>query len=136
MPRMKKLDPEKYRDNPVVVAGYLTEAFEENDLPTVLDALQLVMRAQNVRALAEITGLRRENLYRIARGKMGPLFSTILALFAGLDVRFVVQPLPPRDKPPRPKLGRPPVRNKAPKTKRQAARERSLKSIARSNPVD
>jgi probable addiction module antidote protein len=127
----KKLDPKKYRDNPAAIAEYLTDAFEKNDLIAVLGAMQSVLQAQNVQALSEITGLRRENLYRTFRGKADPLFSRILSLFAVLDVRFVVQPLPLREKPPRPKLGRPPSSKKALKTKRQAARERSLKASAR-----
>jgi probable addiction module antidote protein len=132
----KKLDPKKYRDNPTAIAGYLTESFEKNDLATALDAIRSVMRAQNVQALSEFTGLRRDNLYRTFRGKADPLFSRILAIFAGLDIRFVVQPLPLREKPPRPKLGRPPSSKKGLKTKRQAGRERSLKALARSNPRD
>jgi probable addiction module antidote protein len=130
MPRMKKLDPKKYRDNPGAIAEYLTEAFEKNDLGTALRAIQSVMQAQNVQALSEVSGLRRDSLYRSFRGKADPLFSRVLSLFAGLDVRIAMQPLQPREKPPRPKLGRPP-RTRGLKTKRQAARERSLKALAR-----
>jgi probable addiction module antidote protein len=112
MPRVKKLDPERYRDNPTAIAEYLTESFEKNDLHTALVAMQAVLRAQNVQALSEATGLRRDNLYRTFRGNADPLFSRILTLLEGLDVRITVQPLPPKEKPPRPKLGRPPFRAK------------------------
>jgi probable addiction module antidote protein len=132
MPRAKRLDPKKYRDNPTAIAEYLTESFEKNDIHVALIAIRAVLRAQNVQALSEVTGMRRENLYRTFRGKADPLFSRILTLLAGLDVRFVVQSLPPKEKPPRPKLGRPPSRTKGLKTKQQAARKRSLKALARS----
>jgi probable addiction module antidote protein len=108
MPRTKRLDPLEYRDNPTAIAQYLTEAFAKNDLRLALEALKAVLQAQNVTALSEVTGLRRDSLYRTLRGKADPLFSRILTLFAGLDVRFAVEPLPAKKKPARPKLGRPP----------------------------
>ena len=58
----KELDPEHYRDNPTVIANYLTEVIEKNDLEILVRAIGNVMRAQNVKALSEETGLRRENL--------------------------------------------------------------------------
>ena len=137
MPRAKKLDLEKYRNNPKAIADYLTEAFEKNDLGAAVIAIKSVMSAQNVQELSEITGMRREALYRTFGGQANPLFGRILTLFAGLDVRFVVHPLPPKEKPPRAKLGRPPsgeVKKKATrKAKRQAALKRSLKALARAN---
>jgi probable addiction module antidote protein len=105
--RPKKLDPKKYRDNPSAIAQYLTEAFDKNDLGVILKAIQSVMRAQNVQELSEITGLRRDNLYRTFRGAADPLLSRVLTLLAGLDVRIVLHPLEPREKSPRPKPGRP-----------------------------
>jgi probable addiction module antidote protein len=108
MPSAKRLDPEKYRNNPTAISQYLTEAFEKNDLGVILKAIQSVMRAQNVQELSEVTGLRRENLYRTFKGAVDPLFSRVLTLLAGLDVRVVLVPLPAREKPTRPKRGRPP----------------------------
>jgi probable addiction module antidote protein len=107
VPRPTRLDPKKYRDNPSAIASYLTDAFEKNDLGVILKAIQSVMRAQNVQELSEITGLRRDNLYRTFRGAADPLLSRVLTLLAGLDVRIVLYPLEPRNKPPRPKSGRP-----------------------------
>jgi probable addiction module antidote protein len=107
VPQATKLDPKKYRDNPSAIAQYLTEAFEKNDLGVILKAIQSVMRAQNVQELSEITGLRRDNLYRTFRGAADPLLSRVLTLLAGLDVRIVLHPLSPRKKPPRPTSGRP-----------------------------
>jgi hypothetical protein len=70
------------------------------------DALKFIMRAQNVRAAAEATGMRRDGLYKTFTGKKDPQLSRVLGLFQGLDVRIVVKPLPARQKLPRPKLGR------------------------------
>ena len=101
------LDSKKLRGNPIEIARYLTEAFEKNDLCGILDAIRFVMQAQNVTELADITGMRREGLYRTFSRKKDPQLSRILSLFEGMDVRIAVKPLPARAKPPRPKLGRP-----------------------------
>ena len=96
------------RENPQAIAKYLTDVFETNDIDDILEAITLVMRAQNVKALAEFTGIRRDGLYKTFSGsRKDPQFSRILNLFEGLDVRIVVKPLPPKERPTRPKLGRP-----------------------------
>jgi probable addiction module antidote protein len=101
------IDPKIFRDNPHAVSAYLSEAFEKNDFETLLAAINFVMRAQNVKALAKEAGLRRERLYKTFGGKADPMLSRVMALFEALGVRLTVIPLPPRKIPPRPKLGRP-----------------------------
>jgi probable addiction module antidote protein len=100
-------DPAKFRENPTAIAAYLTEAFDKNDMGAVVLAINLVMRAQNVRALAADSGLRRDLLYKTFSGTSSPRLSRVMELFAGMDVQLVVKPLTPKPKAPRPKLGRP-----------------------------
>jgi probable addiction module antidote protein len=95
------------RDNPAAIADYLTEIFEKNDLEGILEALKVVMRAQNVLALAESTGMRRDGLYKSFDGTKDTQLSRVLLLFKGLGVRIEVRALPAQERPPRPKLGRP-----------------------------
>ena len=92
------------------IADFLNAAFEKNRLQDVVQALKVVMQSQNVKALSENTGMRRDGLYKTFNGKKDPQLSRILKLFEGLDVRIVVEALPPKAKPPRPKLGRPRLR--------------------------
>lgn len=106
MPELQ-IGPKLFRDNPHAVAAYLSEAFEKKDLGTVLEAISAVMRAQNVQAMAREAGLRRELLYKTFNGKTNPTLGRVMALLEGLGVRLTVVPLPPREIPPRPKLGRP-----------------------------
>jgi probable addiction module antidote protein len=94
-----KPDPKSLRDNPAAIAEYLNEALAKNDLPTVLQALKFVVRAQNVMALAEVTGMRRESLYRSFSGDTNPTIDRVLGLLAALDVGLVAQPLRKRTKP-------------------------------------
>lgn len=108
------LDPKQFRDNPKAIAKYLNDAFGKSDLEGILDAIKFVMQAQNVTELAEVTGMRRDGLYKtFGHSKKDPQLSRVLSLFAGLDVRFVVKALPAKEKPPRPKLGRPPLSSKS-----------------------
>ena len=109
MSKAKEFDPKNYRDNPTAISQYLTETLEKNDLDILLDAINSVMRAQNVVRLSKATGIRRRGLYKMFGGDVDPRFGRVLSLFSGLGVRLVVKPLPAKEKPPRPKLGRPPA---------------------------
>src|ERR1035437_5018524 len=107
MSKERRFDPAHFRDNPAAIAEYLTEAFEKNDFGGILAAMKFVMQAQNVKALAEAAGMRRDGLYKTFGAKKDPQLSRMLGLFVGLNVRIVVKALPVREGPPRPKLGRP-----------------------------
>ena len=104
----KKDLKERFRDNPDMIASFLTDAFAENDLERVTLALNQVLRAQNVQAIAREGGLRRDRLYKTFGGKIDPQLGRLLKLFAAMNVRIEVVPLPNRQMPTRPKLGRPP----------------------------
>jgi probable addiction module antidote protein len=110
MSRAKEPVRKDCRDNPVAISKYLTEIFDKNDLHVLLDALNSVMRAQNVVGLSKSMGVRRRALYKAFGGGVDPRFGMVLSLFAALGVRLLVKPLPLKEKPPRPKLGRPPSR--------------------------
>ena len=99
---------ERFRDRPDMIASYLTDAFAENDLECVTRALNDVLRAQNVQALAHEAGLRRDKLYKTFGGRVDPQLGRLLKLFAAMNVRVEVVPMPERPVPARPTLGRPP----------------------------
>lgn len=103
-------NPNKVRDNPAAIAHFLNAAFENNNLQDAVQALRLVMQAQNVKALSEVTGMRRDGLYKTFNGKKDPQLSRVLKLFDGLNLRIVVEAVPPKVKPLRPKLGRPRIK--------------------------
>jgi DNA-binding phage protein len=83
------LDPKQFRDNPKAIAKYLNAAFEKSDLNGILDAIKIVMQAQNVTELAEVKGCAG-----MASTKLSDAAERILSSassFAGLDVRLVVK---------------------------------------------
>jgi probable addiction module antidote protein len=104
---------ERFRDRPDMIASYLTDAFAENDLERATLALSLVLRAQNVQALAREAGLRRDKLYKTFGGRVDPQLGRLLKLFAAMNLRIAVVPMPERPLPARPKLGRPPKTKKS-----------------------
>jgi probable addiction module antidote protein len=98
----------KYRDNPELISTYLNEALGSDNVAVFAVAVGRVMRDQNVVALAEETGLRRENLYRMFQGSRDPTLGNTMKILAALGVRLVVEPRASiNPKPSRPKLGRP-----------------------------
>jgi probable addiction module antidote protein len=104
----------KYRDNPDRIAEYLNEAIASDDLATFLRALDTVVRSQNVLALSEETGLRRENLYRSFSGSIDPRLGNTLKILASLGVRVSIKtrkitqakPLRPKTGPKGPRRGK------------------------------
>jgi probable addiction module antidote protein len=104
----KKLDSDRYRDNPALISEFLNEALASDDLAVLVGAIAAVMRTQNVVALSEETGLRRENLYRMFEGDRDPRLGNTMKVLASFGVQFAVKPRTSiKVKPPRPKLGRP-----------------------------
>lgn len=98
----------RFRDNPAEIARFLTEVLAKDDFGALLEALSIVLRAQNVAALSRATGLRRDRLYKTFGGTIEPDFRRALKLLEGLDVQLKVVPREnAKPKPPLPKLGRP-----------------------------
>ncbi|SEC30069.1 probable addiction module antidote protein [Bradyrhizobium lablabi] len=106
--------------DPLDIADFLNRAFQTSDLQIILQAFSSVVRAQNVLALAELTGLRREGLYRTFDGDNDPRFGRVFRLLAAMDIQLIVKALPPKPKPPRPKRG-PPFQKKSGATVRKRA---------------
>ena len=105
---MAEFDPNDLSDNPLNIAAHLNKAFDTEDFGMILKALNEVMRAQNVSALARATGLRRDRLYKTFGGDIDPDFSRVLKLLEGFDAQVTIQPRKiEKAKPPLPKLGRP-----------------------------
>ena len=82
---------ETLRD-PEEAAGYLSAAFEETDRELFLLALRNVADAQGgLSRLAEVTGLNRENLYRMLSDKGNPEFYSLVTLLDALGFQLVVE---------------------------------------------
>jgi probable addiction module antidote protein len=98
---------EKLRNNQVAIAEFLTGAFATNDTKVVVEAFKTAMRAQNVLALAESAGMRRESLYRTFGGAADPKLSSVIKLLVAMNVQITLKPVPSKPQPPRTRVGRP-----------------------------
>ena len=92
MLKAKPFDAADYLDSPEMIAAYLTEAFESDDPAAIAMAIGAVARARGMSAVAEQTGLSRENLYRSLGGEAKPEFATILKVLHALGIALVAQP--------------------------------------------
>lgn len=79
--------------DPEEAAAYLSAALEEIDKELFLLALKNVADAQGgLSRLAEISGLNRENLYRMLSDKGNPEFYSLVTLLDALGFQLVVEP--------------------------------------------
>lgn len=86
--------------DPEEAAAYLSAAFEEIDKELFLLALKNVADAQGgLSRLAEISGLNRENLYRMLSNKGNPEFYSLVTLLDSLGFQLVVEPKQVASKP-------------------------------------
>jgi probable addiction module antidote protein len=93
MGKPKPFDAAEYRDSPKMIAVYLTEALESDDPSAIAMAIGTVARSHGMSAIAEKSGLSRENLYRALGGNAKPEFGTIIKVLHALGINLVAQPL-------------------------------------------
>lgn len=79
----------KLRDSEVAIA-YLNEAIKDDPHEIFIKALGNVARAQGIGNIAEITGLRRESLYRSLSQNGNPSARTVIRVIhsLGLEISF------------------------------------------------
>jgi probable addiction module antidote protein len=92
MAKTRVFDAAEYLDSREMIAEYLTEALETDDAAFIAKAIGTVARAQGMGAVAEATGLSRENLYRALSGDTKPEFETIRKVLGALGVQLVAKP--------------------------------------------
>jgi len=95
MVKTKPFDTVEYLDSPEIIAAYLTEVFESGDHILITKAIGAVARSQGMAAIAEKSGLSRENLYRALNGETKPEFATVIKVLHALGIDLVAQPHSP-----------------------------------------
>ncbi len=92
MTKAKPFDAAEYLDSPEMIAAYLTEALESDDASAIAMAIGAIARAYGMAAIAEKTGLSRENLYRALGGEAKPEFGTVIKVLHAMGIELVAQP--------------------------------------------
>ena len=70
----------------------LEDAFESNDPGTILHAIGIVARARGMTALAQETGLKRQQLYHAFRSGGNPTIGTVYKVLQSLGLRLHLEP--------------------------------------------
>jgi probable addiction module antidote protein len=94
MAKTRPFDAAEYLDSPEAIAVYLSEAFETSDASYITEALGTVARARGMSAIAEDTGLSRENLYKALSSEGRPEFGTVMKVLSSLGVQLQPQVKP------------------------------------------
>jgi probable addiction module antidote protein len=85
-------DAAEYLETPAHIAEFLSAALETGDAAYIAHAIGTAARAKGMTAVAEATGLSRENLYRALSSTGHPEFDTIMRVLHALDVQLVATP--------------------------------------------
>jgi probable addiction module antidote protein len=90
MEKFAKFDAADYLDSEEMIAEYLTAALEDENPDVFLAAIGDVAKARGMSAIAQITGLGRESLYKALAPGAKPRYDTILKVLHGLGVKLTV----------------------------------------------
>ncbi|TYG33290.1 putative addiction module antidote protein [Lonepinella koalarum] len=85
----RKFDVADFLTDEDTIQAYLAQIIADGDQAEFFKALGDVARARNITALAEQTGLGRENLYKVFSGKVQPRFDTVLKILTALNIEFI-----------------------------------------------
>ena len=99
MAKARDFDVAEYLNSPEAIAAYLSEAFETGDDSLIAQALGAVARVKGMKAVAEETGLNRENLYRSLSEGGRPELGTVMKVLDALDVQLVAKPKDETERP-------------------------------------
>jgi len=84
-------DPAEDLGSDEAIAVFMAEAFGTNDAAYISHALGVVARAKGMAAIAEQTGLSREQLYRSFSKQGNPTLKTTLAVMRALGIELTAK---------------------------------------------
>ena len=89
--RFTSYDPAEDLQSDEAIAVFMAQALETNDAAYVSHALGVVARAKGMTAIAERTGLSREQLYRSFSRQGNPTLKTTLAVMRALGIELTAK---------------------------------------------
>jgi len=88
-----KFDAADYLDSPEMLAAYLTEAFSERSIRSILGCLSTAARSKGMPEVASEVGIARESLYKALRPDGQPRLDTVLGVLEALGMQIIIQPV-------------------------------------------
>jgi probable addiction module antidote protein len=89
--RLTDFDPAELLGSDEAVSVFMADAFESGDAGYIAQALGVVARAHGMTAVAEKTGLSREQLYRSFSARGNPTLKTTLAVMKALGIEMTAR---------------------------------------------
>jgi len=89
--KLTTYDPAEDLGSDEAIAIFMAEAFQTSDVAYISHALGVVARAKGMAAIAEQTGLSREQLYRSFSKKGNPTLKTTLAVMNALGIKLTAK---------------------------------------------
>jgi probable addiction module antidote protein len=88
---LSRFDAAEYLDSPAARAEYLSAALETGDMKFILDAINVIARAEGMTRVAEAASVGRTSLYKTLQPGGNPEFETILRVLDAIGVRLVAR---------------------------------------------
>jgi probable addiction module antidote protein len=85
-------DPSAFLGTAEARAEYLTAALETGDASFISDAIGTIAKARGMAALADETGLNRQQLYKALSGEGNPTLSTLVKVLSALELKLTSAP--------------------------------------------
>jgi probable addiction module antidote protein len=86
--KTRAFNPAEMLQSDAEIAGFLAEAYADEDPATFVSALGAVVKLKGVAKMAEETGLNRESLYKSFSGKAQPKWDTVHRLLKAIGVKL------------------------------------------------
>ena len=90
---IKTFDVSEFLDSDEAICEYLSQVLDDGDMEEAKRALGYVAKAKGMAAIAELTGLGRESLYKTLKPETKPRFDTMLRILHAAGLRLKVEPI-------------------------------------------
>jgi probable addiction module antidote protein len=90
---LSRSDAAEYLDSPAARAEYLSAALETGDMPFILDAINVIARAEGMTPVAEAASVGGISLYKTLQPGADPEFETILRVLDAISVHLTEGPV-------------------------------------------
>ncbi|MCK7459181.1 addiction module antidote protein [Idiomarina aminovorans] len=87
----RKFDAASYLADAESVAAFVADALETEDAGYIANAIGIAAKAKGMTALAQETGLSREQLYRSFSDKGNPTLKSVLAVTKALGIKITAR---------------------------------------------
>lgn len=90
--KVTSFDISEYLDNEEIIAEYLSQILEENDIGLLYSAIGHIAKAIGMSKIATDSGLGRESLYKALNEDAQPRFDTVMKVLKAMNIQMKFAP--------------------------------------------